>query len=215
MNIPNRIYAQYRNSPKAVEWYGITPTMIGKLTPATQTVRNMWDIDAMEGEQLNIIGRVVVQPREFTGQVAMVPGWVAAAVNKPAQCGDSLAMCSAITVDQDSQMSDELYRLALKAKIIKNNSDATIESILEGMNLLLPTADVLRVTDGDDMSFSIEFYGKITTLERWALRNASFVPKPQGVRFNGFLEAVGYVQCGDTSTMCGDTAAQCVGFTGV
>ncbi|MGL4680816.1 MAG: DUF2612 domain-containing protein [Plesiomonas shigelloides] len=215
MNIPNRIYAQYRDSPKAVEWYNITLTMIGKLTPAAQIVRRMWDIDAMEGEQLNIIGRVVVQPREFTGQVAMIPGWVAAANNDPAQCGDSLAMCSALTVDQDSQMSDELYRLAIKAKIIKNNSDATIESILEGMNLLLPTADVLRVTDGDDMSFSIEFYGKITTLERWALRNASFVPKPQGVRFNGFLEAIGYVQCGDTSMMCGDTAAQCVGFTGV
>ncbi|MGL5727407.1 MAG: DUF2612 domain-containing protein, partial [Plesiomonas sp.] len=138
----DRIYAQYRDSPKAVEWYNITHTMIGKLTPAAQIVRRMWDIDAMKGEQLNIIGRVVVQPREFTGQVSMVPGWVAAAPNEPAQCGDMSSMCSSLTVDQDSQMSDELYRLALKAKIIKNNSDATIESILEGMNLLLPTADV-------------------------------------------------------------------------
>lgn len=213
--LPDRIYAQYRNKPKAVAWYRITPTQSLQLGYAAQSVRNMYDIDTNSGAQLDVIGRVVVQPREFTGQVVMVPGWCAAAANAPAECGDDMAMCSALNVNQDSQMSDDLYRLAIKAKIIKNNSDATIDSILDGMNFLLPNADVLRVTDGEDMSFSIEFYGNITELERWALRNQSFVPKPQGVRFNGFLEGAGYVECGDPTLMCGDTYAECVGFTGV
>lgn len=215
MTLPNRIYAQYRNAPKAVMWYHITRQLAARLDTCAAGVRVMYDIDRNSGAQLDIIGRVVVQPREFTGQVAMVPGWCAAALNAPAECGDDTAMCSALNVDQDSQMSDDLYRLAIKAKIIKNNSDATIDSILDGMNFLLPNANVLRVTDGEDMSFSIEFYGNITELERWALRNQSFVPKPQGVRFNGFLEGAGYVECGDPALMCGDTYAECVGFTGV
>ncbi|MGL5728716.1 MAG: DUF2612 domain-containing protein [Plesiomonas sp.] len=214
MNIPNRIYAQYRDSPKAVEWYNITPAMVGKLTPAAQIVRRMWDIDAMFGEQLNIIGRMVVQPREFTGQVELFPGLFD--LSDGCEFGDSdNAIFASLTVDQDANMSDELYRLAIKAKIIKNNSDATIESILDGMNLLLPNAEVLRVTDGDDMSFSIEFYGNITELERWALRNASFVPKPQGVRFNGFLEGVGLAEFGDVDSEFGDDGTEFVGFTGV
>ncbi|MGL5726698.1 MAG: DUF2612 domain-containing protein [Plesiomonas sp.] len=207
----DRIYAQYRNSPKAVQWYNITSTMISNLTPVTSTVRRMWDIDAMSGEQLDIIGRVVVQPREFTGQIELNPG-----LFDDAEFGDEdNAIFASLTVDQDSQMSDDLYRLALKAKILKNNSDATIESILDGMNILLPNADVLRVTDGDDMSFSVEFYGNITELERWALRNASFVPKPQGVRFNGFLEGVGLAEFGDVDSEFGDDSTEFVGFTGV
>lgn len=215
MTLPDRIYAQYRNAPKAVVWYNITRQLAAKLGDAAQAVRVMYDIDNAEGAQLDVIGRIVVQSRDFMGQVTMTPGWCAAAVNDPTECGDPSDMCSALSIDQDAQMSDDLYRLAIKAKIIKNNSDATIESILEGMNFLLPNADVLRVTDGEDMSFSIEFYGNISELERWALRNQSFVPKPQGVRFNGFLEATGYVECGDSSYMCGDTLAECVGFTGV
>lgn len=215
MTLPNRIYAQYRNAPKAVAWYNITRHLGAQIDTTAATVRTMYDIDHNSGAQLDIIGRIVVQPREFTGQVSMVPGWCATIVNSPAECGDTSAMCSALSVDQDSKMSDELYRLAIRAKIIKNNSDATIDSILDGMNFLLPNANVLRVTDGEDMSFSIEFYGNITELERWALRNQSFVPKPQGVRFNGFLEGVGYVECGDPTLMCGDAYAECVGFTGV
>ena len=83
------------------------------------------------------------------------------------------------------------------------------------MNFLLPNADVLRVTDGEDMSFSVEFYGQISDLERWALLNAELVPKPQGVRFNGFLEGIGYVQFGDDEFEFGDTTAEFVGLTGV
>lgn len=215
MMLPDRIYAQYRNKPKAQAWYGITSKLSSGVYTAAKAVRNVYDIDGNSGEQLDIIGRIVVQPREFTGQVAMVPGWCASSSNSPAECGDDAAMCSALSVDQDKQMSDELYRLAIKAKIIKNSSDAAIDSILDGMNFLLPNADVLRVTDREDMSFSIEFYGNITELERWALRNQSFVPKPQGVGFNGFLEGTGYVECGDDSLMCGDMLAECVGFTGV
>lgn len=215
LSLPDRIYAQYRTKPKAVAWCDVGRKLAGDIAPAIFGVRNMYDIDRNSGAQLDVIGRIVVQPREFTGSVTMVPGWCAAAANAPAECGDDTTMCSALNVDQDSQMSDDLYRLAIKAKIIKNNSDATIDSILDGMNFLLPNADVLRVTDGEDMSFSIEFYGNITELERWALRNQSFVPKPQGVRFNGFLEGVGYVECGDPILMCGDTYAECVGFTGV
>lgn len=215
MTLHDRIYSQYRSSPKAVSWYKIARDQAVQINNASRHVRILYDIDQNLGSQLDVIGRIVVQPREFTGSVSMTPGWCAASSNAPAECGDDGDMCSALSVDQDSQMSDDLYRLAIKAKIIKNNSDATIDSILDGMNFLLPNASVLRVTDGEDMSFSIEFYGNITELERWALRNQSFVPKPQGVRFNGFLEGTGYVECGNNDLMCGDTLAECVGFTGV
>lgn len=213
MNIPDRIYAQYRTKPKAVAWYQITRKLAAELEDPATAVRVMYNIDTAVGEQLNIIGRIVVVDRTFTGEVALYPGLFADPDG--AEFGDTEAVFASLYVDQDGQMSDDLYRLVIKSKIIKNNSDATIESILYGMNFLLPNADVLRVTDGEDMSFSVEFYGSITDLERWALLNAELVPKPQGVRFNGFLEGFDYVQFGDDTDEFGDTSAEFVGLTGV
>jgi hypothetical protein len=212
---PPRVYAQYRNKPKVTAWYNITRSLALKIGSASDAVRLMYDIDFAEGAQLDILGRIVVMPRNFLGIIPMSPGAFAEIENNPAEFGDSETMFSALTLDQDSNMSDELYRLAIKSKILKNNSYSTIEDILFGMNFLLPNAQVMRVTDGEDMSFSVEFYGNISEIQRWALLNASLVAKPQGVHFKGFLEAYDYVQSGDYSEQFGDVNTQFVGFVGV
>ena len=212
MNIPDRIYAQYRDKPKAVAWYAIARSLGGSIEAAAEAVRKSYDIDTAVGEQLNVIGRVVVAPRSFVGSTPMNPGLFD--LTDGDQFGDDDAMFSALTIDQDGQLSDELYRLVIKAKIVKNNGDATIENILDGMNFLLPKAQVLRVTDGEDMSFSIEFYGEITNLERFALLNAGLVPKPQSVKFNGFLEGFEMVEFGDVDAEFGDEQAEFAGYIG-
>lgn len=211
MNIPDRIYAQYRTKPKAVAWYNITRNLAARLGDAAQAVRVMYEIDTAEGEQLDILGRIVVISRNFIQPVAMTPPQFASAANSPGEFGDETAMFSTLSSDSDEQMTDDLYRLIIKSKIIKNNSDATTESILYGMNFLLPNAEVLRITDGEDMSFTVEFYGNISPLERYAVLNAQLVPKPQGVRFGGFLEGLDYVQAGDDTEQFGDTYAEFVG----
>jgi hypothetical protein len=212
MNIPDRIYAQYRDKPKAVDWYAIARKLGGSIEDAAEAVRKSYDIDNSEGEQLNVIGRIVVAPRSFVGSIPMNPGLFD--LTDGDEFGDDEAMFSALTIDQDGQLSDDLYRLVIKAKIVKNNGDATIENILDGMNFLLPNAEVLRVTDGEDMSFSIEFYGQITNLERFALLNAGLVPKPQTVRFNGFLEGFDMVEFGDMDAEFGDEDAEFAGYIG-
>jgi hypothetical protein len=212
MNIPDRIYAQYRDKPKAVDWYAIARNLSGSLEDAAEAVRESYDIDTAVDEQLNVIGRIVVAPRSFVGSIPMNPGLFD--LTDGDEFGDDEAMFSALTIDQDGKLSDELYRLVIKAKIVRNNGDATIENILDGMNFLLPNAEVLRVTDGEDMSFSIEFYGQITNLERFALLNAGLVPKPQAVRFNGFLEGLGMFEFGDTDAEFGDDSAEFSGYIG-
>lgn len=214
LTLPDRIYAQYRNKPSALAWYNITRSLAAELGSPTNAVRVMYNIDTAVGAQLDIIGRIVVVDRAFTGQIALDPGLFASAANNPDEFGDTEAVFAALFVDQDNQMSDDLYRLVIKAKILKNNSSATIEEILFGCNFLIPNADFLRVTDNENMSFSIEFYGAITPLQRYALLNAELVPKPQGVRFGGFLEGLDYVQFGDTDSEFGDTSAEFVGLTG-
>jgi len=211
-NVPDRIYAQYRNKPKAVAWFDIARRLGGDLDAAAQAVRNSYDIDTAEGEVLDVIGRIVVVPRSFLADVPMSPGLFA--LTDGDEFGDTEAMFSPLTISQDQELADDLYRIVIRAKIIKNTGDATIENILYGMNFLLPNAQVLRVADGENMTFSIEFYGEISNLERFALLNATLVPKPQGVEFSGFLEGLGISEFGDESAEFGRESAEFIGFIG-
>lgn len=212
MNIPDRIYAQYRNQPKAVDWYAICRTLGGEIDAAAAAVRGIYNIDTAVGAQLDIIGRIVVVSRAFVGNIPLT---VSQFGDPDAEFGDLDAVFSETNLNQDSQMSDEFFRLVIRAKIVKNNSDATIESILKGVTFLIPNADVVRVIDGEDMSFSIEFRGNLTSLERYALLNAKLIPKPQGVRFNGFLDSYIPSEFGDVDAEFGDTDAQFHGYVGV
>ena len=209
---PNRIYAQYRDKPKAVAWYDIAIQMGTQIDTAAEAVRNSYGIDTASGDALDTIGRIVVAPRSYIGTLPMNPGLFA--LTDGSEFGDDEAVFSALTIDQDAQLSDELYRLVIKAKIVKNNSHATIDDILGSMNFLLPSAGALRLIDNENMSFSIEFYGEITALGRFALLNDMLVPKPQGVRFSGFMEGIDMTEFGISEDQFGDTDAQFVGFIG-
>lgn len=182
----SRIYAQYRNKPKASSWYDITTKLSDNLASPIWAVRNSYDIDNVSGELLNVIGRIVVIGRNFTAQPELFPGLFD--LTDGSEFGDDDAMFSELSVGQDSAMSDDLYRLVIKSKISKNNGDATIESILDAVSFLLPMATNLRLVDNDDGEFYIEYTGTMTNLEKWALTNNDLVPRPQGIKFTGFVE---------------------------
>lgn len=55
----DRIYAQYRDKPKAVAWYNIVPQLAGEISDAYESVRISYNIDLNVSEQLNVIGRIV------------------------------------------------------------------------------------------------------------------------------------------------------------
>ena len=111
---PNRIYAQYRNKPKAVAWYDITRSLAAQIADVATAVRIMYSIDYAQGEQLDIIGRIVVVPRDFMGEVTMETAMCASDANGPAEFGDTSAMCSVPSVDQSMVMSDIVSQLSLK-----------------------------------------------------------------------------------------------------
>lgn len=210
-NVPERAYSQYRNQPKFMDWLAIARKMGGEIAAAAVAVRESYDIDKAEGEQLDVIGRIVVFPRDFIGQIAMETAEFD--LSDGAECGDDSAVFSEARVSDDAKMADDLYRLAIKAKIMKNTGDATIESIIEQM-VFLVGPKFLRINDTEDMRFTIEFAGDISETERWALFNVDLIQKPQGVRFGGFLELNAMVEFDDSDMEFGDDEVMFSDFTG-
>lgn len=210
-NVPKRAYSQYRNQPKLMEWLGIARRMGGSIDDAAIAVRESYDIDKAQGVQLDTIGRIVVFSRDFIGQLTMQTAEFDALDG--AECGDEDATFSEARVSDDAQMADGLYRLAIKAKIMKNTGDATIESIIQEM-VFLVGPKFLRINDTENMEFSIEFSGDLTELQRWALFNSNLVQIPQGVLFGGFFELTKMVEFDDADSEFGDDEAMFSDFIG-
>ncbi|OZI78746.1 DUF2612 domain-containing protein [Bordetella genomosp. 6] len=210
-NVPKRAYSQYRNQPKLMDWLRIARRMGGSIDSAAIAVRESYDIDKAQGVQLDTIGRIVVFSRDFIGQLTMQTAEFDALDG--AECGDEDATFSEARVSDDAQMADGLYRLAIKAKIMKNTGDATIESIIEEM-VFLVGPKFLRINDTENMEFSIEFAGDLTELERWALFNSNLVQIPQGVLFGGFFELTKMVEFDDADSEFGDDEAMFSDFIG-
>lgn len=210
-NVPKRGYSQYRNRPKLMDWLGIARRMGGSIDSAAIAVRESYDIDKAKGVQLDTIGRIVVFSRDFIRKLTMQTAEFDALDG--AECGDDDATFSEARVSDDAQMADGLYRLAIKAKIMKNTGDATIESIIQEM-VFLVGPKFLRINDTEDMEFSIEFAGDLSELERWALFNSNLVQVPQGVLFGGFFELTNMVEFDDADSEFGDDEAMFSDFIG-
>lgn len=210
----NKLYAQYRNKDRAIGLSNIPLSFREQLVVASNFVRDSYDISGNSGPELDVIGRIVGRDRSIIQSKTL--DVYECNADGDFECGDDSIQCSATSVADDADLSDEYYRYLLRAKIAKNNSDASIDSILTSVNYADPSVNAYRLVDGEDMTFSIEFYGKIGSIFRDLLISGDIVPRPQGVKFNGFLDGHNMVECNsDGDFECGDDSTQCVGFLGV
>lgn len=186
--VPNRIYAQYRTKPKAVQWYNITRELGESIYDTAQAVRRSYNIISGKGEQLDNIGRIVVIPREFILNVSVpVPQFNPDGKNQFGETGSQFS--STKLVKGDSDLANALYRLVILAKIIRNTTDATIENIVRGLNVMLGESDAVVLTDNEDMTFDLHFLRPLTDVERSVIMQLDIIAKPAGVRIGQITEA--------------------------
>ena len=183
LTIPTRIYSQYRGKPRAVAWYNITRTIGGQFADVFQDIRTSYNIDTATTDELNVIGRIVVMDRGYEGKIIFDPiRW-----GSGSRWGGSGVRHMTPVGAGSMEVSNDIYRILLKAKIAKNNSDATIEGILQSI-ATITDINAVRLLDYEDMSFAVEFGETLDSVTRFVLNNFNVIPKPQGVRFTGYIE---------------------------
>lgn len=235
----DRVYAQYRDKPKARQWYRIIPTLGNELCQAYADVTNSYDIDSNSGAQLDVIGRVIGVGRgivvdqsldvcEFGAELTVAAGYTqygaaqygpdqytsALTLTPDCEMGGDDAQMSQTSIAADQDLQDEYYRLLLKSKVAKNTGSATIDEIIQAVQIIAPSAESVKLLDGEDMSFSLEIFGDLNDIERDILLQPGVVPKPQGVQYLGFVEVVDLVEFNNTDFEMGDEDAQMAGYKG-
>lgn len=186
----NRVYAQYADKPKAVEWYNIVPSLSSQIDNTAQIVRKSYDIDSSSGAQLDAIGRIVNIDRSFESSVVFIPlQW------GQIQWGGLNTQWASDGTVFSNTVSDSIYRVLLKAKIAKNNSESTLDGIVDALRFITGVDDV-TVIDNEDMTFSVSFGRTLNSTVKFVLDTFDIVPRPQGVQFLGYTEEVTITQWG-------------------
>ena len=184
----NRMYAQYADKPKAVAWYGIIPSIASELEQAYNDIKISYSIDDNTREQLNVIGRVVVVGDTWETVANLIVGGRELVEETPQlnQLGSNQLGSFQLTPNQVGYAYvDNIYRQLIRSKIAKNNSDATIDSILGAISFITGDSNI-TVSDFEDMTFDVVFLDNISNEQIEILTNFDLVPKPQGVRFRGY-----------------------------
>lgn len=154
-------------------------------------------IDTATGAQLDIIGEIVGQPRELIDTALLT--FFAFQGYPDAQSYGDLDDSSVGGPYYDinnplagnTLLTDEQYRLFIKAKIIKNNTQATPNQFIEFMRFVFGVDLSLIVAEGN-AEFTLMIGKELTSFEKVLLTYTSyssgypsrFIPKPIGVKVN-------------------------------
>ena len=84
----------------------------------------------------------------------------------------------------DTELNDDLYRLFIYAKALKNNSKCTIEDLIKSLALMLPNSTRNIVNDNLNMSIGICIGTELTFFEKRVLIDYDLIPRAGGVRIN-------------------------------
>ena len=154
-------------------------------------------IDTATGAQLDIIGDIVGQPRELI-DTALLTFFAFQGYPNAQSYGDlDNPKLGGYYYDIDNPLAgntlltDEQYRLFIKAKIIKNNTNVTPNQFIDFMKFVFGVDISLVVAEGN-AEFTIMLGRELNSFERVLLTYTSyssgypsrFVPKPIGVRVN-------------------------------
>lgn len=185
----SRIHWQYLNAENLREWINTLPVIAqNEIEDPAQIVVDILDIDNRSGAQLDIIGRIVGIDRPAIPEANLDEVvYLTALGDDPTQLGDSdaqmISLESAVPVD----VQDDVYRQLIRAKIVVNTSDATIDGIIDALSFVTNTSDV-QINDYQDMTFEVEFGESLDSTQRYVLKNFAVQPRPQGVKLLGFVE---------------------------
>lgn len=174
-----RIINEYRGKNRMVRWLTIAPEVSNDYVerPLDQ-IYGSYDVDTVSGEMLDIIGRIVGVARPILRDAEFdVFGYSGndsyTNYNIAPYIGDGEAI--------DAPLNNDLYRKLIKAKIARNISDGTADSIIQLVEIIIGVK-VTALVDNGDKSFDIGVASQLDNTTLYLIENFDLIPRPQGTR---------------------------------
>ena len=193
-----RITSQHIDKPKFMAMVGTLTDMAISLRQAVEAIPGQFDLDRAVGAQLDIVGLWVGQsrfisatiPAEFFGFSDTPSGQNFGEEGMPWIGGRWYE--EGESTSATSRLNDALYRLVIKARIVKNHYRGGYAGILAGLRLVFGD-DVsngaglhMTVQDLGNMAMRINVGRPLSAVEKALVRRLDIIPRPAGVLIDGF-----------------------------
>lgn len=144
---------------KSTKFMSYLETFLDMISPSVNNLKSfneLFVLDNLIGDRLDVVGSLIGIGRELPIDDSNIP----------------------------SILSDQTYRLVLKAKILKNHWDGTYEGLMNIINYLFPDVPI-SIVDNQDMSYNVIIISSDIDDEIYSLISNGYIfPKPAGVRVN-------------------------------
>lgn len=156
-----QVTSQYQSSPKFIAWM---KHHIETLDGAKEILKNFnfyYDIDEAVGRQLDALGETVGRKRQLDFQP--LNGY-------------------------NPIMTDEVYRLVIKAKIAMNMWDGLLDGIYDIWDNIFEDIS-LEIKDNQDMTIDAYVVGFVNQIRQYLVQEGMIVPRPEGVKINYYTKS--------------------------
>lgn len=192
----DRLAHQYRDSSKLQAVVALVIGEVVTLRDAIVSMEALRTIDTAEGDGLDIIGEIVGQPRELWGVVALdffalhngTGGPAAEGFGDLTDASDGLRFRSVNEAEAANRdLGDAEYRRLLRAKILRNRSQARPEDIIASVQAVLgETTEVVLSIVPPAVTATVQ---RVLSSEELAILNAEagirgqipVIPRPVGI----------------------------------
>ena len=175
----SRIINEYRDKQRMVRWLTITPEIANQyLEGPLDQVYGSYGVDTATGEMLDVIGRSVGVRRPILRAAEFdVFGYD----GNDSYTNYNIAPYIGDGAQIDSPLNNDLYRKLIKAKIARNISDGTADSIIQLVEFIVGVK-VTALIDNGDKSFDIGIASPLDNTTMYLIENFDLIPRPQGTR---------------------------------
>lgn len=158
----NIVTSEYRDKPKARAFLKAKLDFLQDLVKCLADMPEAFDLDKAVGKQLDILGEIVGASRIIS-----------------------------ISSTEAFKLTDEDYKIYIKAKILKNYWNGELDSLQDGWELLF--GNKIGIVDNQDMSIDIYLVGNFSENMIRLIKAHKIVPKPVGVKINFYKFAKGRI----------------------
>ena len=181
----SRLATQFRESPNLIAYIKALLSEANPLELVLQEVISSRYLDDAIGAQLDTLGAIVGQSRELVDATIVFyfgfdpdpSAQTFGSVSDPSVGGRFRAIDESITGNRE--LTDDEYRVFIKARIIKNSIIPTLQSTVDFFKFLF-SVDQVIIVDGN-MYYIIQIGRTLTENEKAFLKNTDLVPKVAGV----------------------------------
>ena len=191
------IAAEHNQQPQFMALVTVFCAAIGDINEAVQEINASFNLNTAGGAQLDVVGQWVGQPRIIPN--VLLTGYFGFSDDQAAlgfgdltnpsiggiwySLGDSYATTTAL--------NDEPYRLAIKARIVRNQSHGRISDLENALSFVFDAN--AHIVDTGNYSINIVVDTPVTQVAQALLNGLDLLPRPAGVSIGSITYATGIV----------------------